>query len=212
MHSISAEDRMADRPDQVNATPNYDETRHPDNPPNSVLNKSARRSALFSSVGTLVALFVVVALALAYWSVRQPSAPERPDRDRAVGTSGDTTPGGGDPEPHPSSTSEELKVRGGINTPAQGPMPNLHDRTPITRVEDTLQKANDVAGRPVDLDNVIVDRMQGDTFWVRDGNDAVQVVAAPGISLQKGARVRVIGVMEAAGSTARVRASKVETR
>jgi hypothetical protein len=194
------------------ATPNYDETRLPENPPNSVLSRSARRGALLSYLGPVVVLFVIVGLGLAYWSTRRPSIPDRPDRDQAVGTSGDTTPGGFDPEPRAGSTVAELEQRGGINQPAQGPMPNLHDRTPITRLSDVLSKPNDVAGRSVDLANVKVDSTESDAFWVTDGDDTVQVVAAPGVTLQKGAQVRVIGTVEATSTGTRVRASKIETR
>lgn len=195
------------------STSGYDDTRHPDNPPNSVLSHSARRGALWSYLGPIVVLFVIMGLGLAYWSLRRPAAAERPDRDQAIGTSGETTPGGDTPQPHPNSTADELQFRGGVNQPAQGPMPNLHDRTSITSIEEILNKPADVAGRRVDLKDVTVDSAQGDSFWIRDGDSKVQVVAAPGISVQKGARVHVIGTVEAVGSsTTRVHASKVEMR
>jgi hypothetical protein len=175
-----------------------------------VTSKSAQRGALYGFFAPLVVFVVIVALGLAYWTVRRPSAPERPDQDRAIGTAGNTTPGGFDTAPRPDKTTDELKYRG-VNQPPQGPMPPLHDNTPITKVSD-FGGSNAIAGRPVDLDNVTVDRMEGDAFWVRDGNDLVQVVAAPGLALTKGGHVRVVGVAETAGSTARVKASKVEVR
>jgi len=203
---------MAEPRDRIDRR-NDDETRHPDNPPNSVLKRSARRGALWSYLGPIVVLFIIVGLGLGYWTLRGrgPAAPTRPDRDQAVGTAGETTPGGDTPQVHPNSTADELQFRGGVNQPAQGPMPNLHDRTSITSIDDVLHKPADVAGRSVDLKGVTVDSAQGDSFWVRDGDSKVQVVAAPGISVQKGAHVRVIGTVEAFGSTTRVHASKVET-
>jgi len=211
MHPISAEESMAEPRDGATEPPNYDETRRPENPPNSLLTKAARRGALYSSLGPVVVLVVVMAIGLAYWNARRPSPPERPDRDSAVGTSGETTPGGAVPQPRPDSTAAELKYRGGTD-PAQGPTPPLHDRTPITKIEDVAKNPNDAAGRAVDFDNVTVERTAGDAFWVRDGKETVQVIAAPGITLEQGAHVRVIGVVETAESSPRVRASKVETR
>ena len=65
----------------------------------------------------------------------------------------------------------------------------------------------------MDLKDVTVDSAQGDSFWIRDGDSKAQGVAAPGMSVQKGARVHVIGTVEAVGSsTTRVHASKVEMR
>lgn len=201
---------MAEPRDRTDTTPNYETTRHPDNPPNSVLKSSARTRALWSYLGPVIALFVIVGIALVYWNTRQPTAPTRPDRDQAIGTAGETTPGGDAPQVHPNTTADELKFRGGIDAPAQGPMPNLHDRTAITSIDQILQKPADVAGRSVDLKDVTVDSAQGDSFWVRDGDHKVQVVAAPGVSVQKGAHVHVIGTVEAVGSTTRVHASKVD--
>jgi hypothetical protein len=203
---------MTEPEDRRDTPPNYETTMHPDNPPNAVLNRSARRSALWSYLGPVIALFVVVGIALAYWSVRGPRPTDRPDRDQAIGTAGETTPGGDTPQVHEQTTADELKYRGGIDDTAQGPMPNLHDRTPLTSVSDVLRKPADVAGRSVDLKDVTVDSTQSDSFWVRDGNDKVQVVGAPGMSLQKGAHVHVVGTVEAVGRTTRVHASKVQTQ
>jgi hypothetical protein len=157
-------------------------------------------------------LFIVVGLVLAYWSLRGQATPERPDRDRAIGTSGETTPGGGDPQKQPSSTAEELELRGGVKDPAQGPMPALRDKTPLTKLSDVVHKPANVAGRPVDLEDVMVDSAQGNTFWIRDGDDKVAVVAPQGSAPQKGARVHVIGTVEAADNATRIVASKVESK
>jgi hypothetical protein len=203
---------MAERRDDLDARTNYDETRHPDNPPNSVLSRPARNAALWSYLGPVIVLFVIVGVALIYWSNRGPSVAEREGHDQAVGTSGETTPGGFNPDPKPSSTRDELERRGGVNDPAQGPMPGLHDRTAIDSIDGVMHKPNDVVGRPVDLKNVEVDSAQGASFWVRDGDDKVEVIAPSGSMPQKGAHVHVIGTVEAAGNRPRVRASKVEMK
>jgi hypothetical protein len=203
---------MAEPRDRADTTPNYETTRHPDNPPNAVLTPSARRRALWSYLGPVIVLFVVVGFALVYWNVRQPHAVERPDRDQAIGTSGETTPGGSVPQLHANSTEDELQRRGGVKNMAQGPMPILNDGSSLTKVDDILRKPADVEGRSVDLKDVTVDTAQGNSFWVRDGNSRVQVVGASGVSVRPGERVHVTGTVEADGDTTLVRASKVEAQ
>jgi len=203
---------MAERRDDWNAGANYDETRDPANPPNSVLNQRARNAAFWSSFGPLIVLTIVVGLGLVYWSARGPAAPDRPERQQAVGTSGDTTPGGFEPEGRPDSTRDELERRGGVDDPAQGAAGRLHDKTPLTSVSDVTGKTNDAAGRPVDLKDVEVDSAQGNSFWVRDGDDKVEVTGDGQSLPRKGAHVHVIGTAEAAGDRILIRASKIEAR
>ena len=206
---------MAER-DDWDARRQHDETLNPDNPPNSVLSRSARNTALVSYLGPLIVFFLIVGLGLIYWTHRSPAAPQQQNtesRDRAVGTAGGTTPGGFEPQPRPNSTHDELERRGGVDDRASGPMPALHDRTALTSVDQVMGKPNDVAGRPVDLKNVEVDSAQGNTFWVRDGNDKVAVIAPDGKAVpQKGAHVHVIGTVEAAGNSTRIRASSIESK
>jgi hypothetical protein len=191
--------------------PNYEETRNPDNPPNSVLSRPARRAAVWSYLGPVVVLFVIVGIGLIYFSNRTPSTPDRERGSEAIGTAGDTDPGGFDPQPRAGSTRDELEQRGGVDDPAQGPMPALRDKTPITSISGVMQKPNDVVGRPVDLKKVEVDSAQGTSFWVRDGDDKVEVVAANGTSApSKGSHVHVVGTVEnAGGNRTRIRASNV---
>jgi hypothetical protein len=103
--------------------PHYEETEHPRNPPNAVLNRGARNAALRSYLGPIIILFIIVGLALLFWVRR---APGRDADDNtlnpATGTTGeqlkdnnparDLSQGGGDPAPKPDSTSDELKDRG----------------------------------------------------------------------------------------------------
>jgi hypothetical protein len=206
MHSISAEESMAEPERQTNETPNYEDTRRPENPPNFLFSEPVRVRLLYSYLGTLAILLILVTLGFTYWTLRHSSVSDQQARERVVGTSGDVYP-----DSHPGTTGDELRFRG-VDSPPQGPMPALSDRTPITKVEDIVKKPSDMTGRAVDVDNVVVERTKGDAFWVGDGSGSVQVVAAPGITLKPGVRVRVIGVVETADSTVRVRASKVETR
>jgi len=103
--------------------PHYEETEHPRNPPEAVLTRRVRRSALGSYLGTLVVLFVIIGLALLYWSSRGPGQSRDDNTLRPeIGTTGeqrqngapsrDLTQGGGDPAPRPGSTQEELEFPG----------------------------------------------------------------------------------------------------
>ena len=204
---------MEQRREEWDATRQYDETQHPDNPPNSLLSRPTRRRALASYLGPVIVLFLIVGFALMYWSARDATSIERPRaaNQEGVGTSGGPTPGGFDPQPKPDSTRDEIERRGGVDDPAQGPSPALRDRSALTSISDVAGKPNDVAGRPVDLKNVEVDSAQGNMFWIRDGGDKVEVVAPSGVSTpQKGAHVHVVGTVEAFGNSTRVRASKVD--
>lgn len=92
-----------------NSTERY-ETVDPRNPPNSVLRPEVRKAALWAYLGPLIAITVVVLIALLYWANRDGGPNE--DVSPAIGTSGDTQPGGGDPAPQPGSTNDELENRG----------------------------------------------------------------------------------------------------
>lgn len=100
-------------------------TGDPRDPPHSVLKPEVRRAALWAYVGPLVALALVVAFALIYWSRRPDGRTGDPSELRPeIGTTGEQqrggerdTPstreqGGGDPAPRPDSTREELRDRG----------------------------------------------------------------------------------------------------
>ena len=98
--------------------PQYEETTAPQNPPNSMLRTRARRGWLASSLGTLIAVFLIVASVFAWVFVRRElgqDAPISPD-PQAVGTSGqllhEKSPGGFDPAPDHRRTRDELKFRG----------------------------------------------------------------------------------------------------
>ena len=109
---------MAERDDTQ-----YDETDDPHNPPESVTNRHVRREALWSFLGPVIVLAVILGLAMIYWGRREPGR-EIGDRNLnpAIGTTGDqpkednATPdfqqGGGDPARRPDSTADELKQRG----------------------------------------------------------------------------------------------------
>jgi hypothetical protein len=92
----------------------YEDTIDPKNPPNSVTRPQVRSAAVWWYLGSVIALFVLVGIALIYWLAAnpRPSLTQDPQIDRAVGTSGDTTPGGHDPMPRFRNTEDELKFRG----------------------------------------------------------------------------------------------------
>lgn len=194
--------------------PNYDETSEPQNPPNSIVNKGARRAFLTSYLGPLVVLFVIVGLGLIFWSNRGPSEPDRDATQVGVGTSGENGPGAFDPRPRASNTKEELESRGGVDDPTQGPMPALRDATPLTKLDEIDRDASFVSGRRVDMSDVEVDSVLANSFWVRDGSHRVEVIAPEGASIPaKGAHVRIVGAAEGAGGDkARIRATSISAK
>lgn len=107
---------MAERQD-----PHYEETEHPRNPPNAIVNPQSRRTAFWSYATPLIVLFVIIAVALVYWLARAPGRAPGDNALRPIGTSGSQQPapspnfesGGQDPRPHPSTTRKELERKGG---------------------------------------------------------------------------------------------------
>jgi hypothetical protein len=188
----------------------YGETVAPSNPPNAVLRPAVRRKALRTYLGVIVALCLVAGAALVFWATADisPDADDRTDPS-AVGTSGDrqpreNTPGGFNPAPRPHSTSDELESRG-VNQPPQGPMPGLRG------LRGGSEQA--MTGRQVDLENVMVERADGATFWIRDGNETATVVTSGGMpTVRAGQRVDISGTVEQAGNDVRIRASRIDVK
>jgi hypothetical protein len=102
--------------------PHYEDTEAPRNPPNAVTNRDARRQALWSYLGPIIILFVIIGIAMIYWARREPG---RTNDDRtlnpAIGTTGERLgdenqsgypQDGGDPNRRPANTADELKYRG----------------------------------------------------------------------------------------------------
>lgn len=98
----------------------YDDTHDPQNPPNSVAHPNARNAALVSFVGSLVVFFVLVGVALLFWTVAHPRPAAREGMEKVVGTSGYySTEGGHDPIRRPGSTRDELTFRGKLTPPTE---------------------------------------------------------------------------------------------
>ena len=188
----------------------YDETVSPSNPPNAVVRPEARRTAVWTYLGILVGFFLVVGGAMLFWAGRPgPAADDaRIDAD-AVGTSGErmpreSTPGGFDPAPEPGSTAAELEFRGAGETP-QGPMPGLSGLR--------NQSSAAARGRTIELRDVEVERAEGNTFWVRDGDDRASVITAGGMpTVRTGQRVDVTGTIESDGDDVRIRATRIDVK
>jgi hypothetical protein len=105
-----------------------DETEHPRNPPDAVINSRARNQAFWSYLGPLIALFAILAIALIYWLGRAPGRAPGDTSPNPIGTSGDQVEpapspnfesGGQDPRPHPRTTQEELERKGGTELEGQ---------------------------------------------------------------------------------------------
>jgi hypothetical protein len=208
---------MAERPN-LDPDPEYSETTDPRNPPNSVLRPAARRSAVWTYVGGIAAVFLIVAAVLAYRSVTGAGGDSELDvtQPSTTGTSGDDpdSPGGFDPVPEPDSTRDEIEFRGGGTEP-QGPMPGLSTSTPLTELGAMLEESpQSLAGRRIDVQDVEVERVEGSTVVVRDGDARVTVVAPGGTpELRAGQRVNVSGTVEPDGrERARIRATRVDVR
>lgn len=188
----------------------YEDTRQANNPPNSMLAPSTRRAALWSYLGPVVVLFVVIGIALIYWANRGPALQERGDIEQAVGTAGNTTPGGFEPQGRPESTRDEIERRGGVDTRPQGPMPAMHDSAPLTQLS-ALDQNGGVTGRQVHFRNVAVDSAQGHAFWVRDGDRKVEVMAQTGApQVKAGMKVSIRGVAQQDGARVWINATEID--
>ena len=187
----------------------YHETEAPSNPPNAVMRPAVRRKALRTYLGIIVALCLVAGGALIFWS----NADLRPDHEdridpSAVGTSGErpheTTPGGFNPDPRPDDVEDELKYRG-VDQPPQGPMPRLRGLRG--------DSGRTMAGRQIDLDDVMVERADGAMFQVRDGNDTATIITSAGMpTVRAGQRVDIKGTVEQTGNDVRIRASQIDVK
>jgi uncharacterized protein YdeI (BOF family) len=198
---------------QDNRDPQYEETTAPQNPPNSMVNPEARTGWLASSVGLLAIVFLIVGAVFTWVFVqRELGEGGRTPDSQTVGTSGaqnvrENAPGGFDPAPDPDSTRDELEFRG-AGDPPQGPMPGLN--ADITEASDVGTAA---VGSRVRLRNVVVDRADGDTFWIRSGSSTLMVVAPGGTpTVRAGQQVTVAGTIEATGETKRIRASRIDVK
>jgi hypothetical protein len=101
-----------------------EETRDPKNPPNSVLGPRARSAALRWFLGSLVVFFLLIGVALVFWSAANPRRSVQEEREDVVGSSGYyfySTEGGHDPIRRPRSTRDELKFRGELTPPSGTP-------------------------------------------------------------------------------------------
>lgn len=183
----------------------HDPARHaPENPPNSVVNPAVGRTALRTYLGPIAMFFAVVGVALLYWANRPADAPLEDDRsalEQPAGTAGAApdsadTPGGHDPQPQPETTREEIAHRGGQALTELGAVIENGGRGEI--------------GRRVEVHDVEVERIESPTLvWVRDGNARVAVVMPAGRSVVTGNQIDIVGVVERAGDSARIRASRV---
>jgi hypothetical protein len=198
---------------QDNRDPQYDETNAPQNPPNSMVNPTARTAWWTSSVGILAIVSLIVVAGFGWVLIqRELGRGGRTPDSGTIGTSGtvrDERPGGFDPSPDLGSTRDELEFRG-VGQRPQGSMPGLNTDDDVTEAGEAK---NAPAGSRVRLMNVAVDRADGDTFWIRAGDTTLAVVAPGGTpTVRAGQQVNVTGTIEATGGTRRIRASRIDVR
>jgi hypothetical protein len=167
-------------------TERSDELTDPNNPPRSVLKPEARRAAVWSYLGPVIALFVIVGVALIYWANRGPSPRDARTDDAAIGTVGRDSPGGFNPQPTFNSTEEEVRFRGD----APGPEDNS-----IRSIEDALQ-SDASSPRRVTLEDVTVENVQGSVTWVKDGDQRIAVATESTPAVKAGDTALVSGMTE----------------
>jgi hypothetical protein len=113
---------MAERDDARygNEQPIYPHDPH--DPPEAVANRRVRRAALWTYLGPIVIIALVLGIAMLFWTGHQPWHARNDRTPNSIGTTG-TEPkdenlanypqsGGGDPARRPSSTADELKQKG----------------------------------------------------------------------------------------------------
>jgi hypothetical protein len=206
-----------------NADRQYDETVDPKNPPNSVLQPAARTAALASYLGGIVVLFVIVGLALVYWSASGRRIAQDPGervadaaRDNAeVGTAGErdpnlSSPGGGSADPRPGDTRDELEFRGADDREAQRELNARASATKLSAVLDVSPAA--AVGMPVDIRGITVANVDSGSFWIHDGNDKIEVVPPSATAgVRAGQKIDVVGKVESDGrSGVRIRATRIQ--
>jgi hypothetical protein len=195
MHRDGVEAVMAESP--RNPDPNA-----PQNPPRSVLNKNVRRSAAWTYLTPLVVFFAGVAVILAYWGTSPPVRRdvEEPRVEGTTGTerdgSGESTPGGHNPDRAIAKPKREVEDRGGRI---------------LNELGEVFEDSRDTIGRRVEILDVDVERVDSATlFWIRDGSVRAAVAAPTGATVHAGQSVNVIGAVERTTEGVRIRASRVE--
>jgi len=166
-------------------TEHSDEITDPNNPPRVLLRPGARRAALWSYLGPVIALFLIVGVAMIYWVNRGPSASDVRVDDAAVGTVGRDSPGGGDPQATFKSPDDELKYRGSLDS----------DETAI-RTIGRARTADGSAPQRVMLEAVAVEKGEGQVTWVKKGSDQIAVVSDRTPEVKTGDVVSVSGMTE----------------
>ena len=207
-------------PTNLDPEPRYHETSDPQNPPKSVLKPAARRSAVWAYVGGIAVVFLIVAAMYAYQSsTTSPRGDSELDvtEPTSVGTGGqpsnEDSPGGFDPAPDRETTESELEFRGATGE-SQGPMPGLTNAEPLTELGAMLEDSpQTVAGRRIDVQDVNVESVDGNTIVIRDGDARASVVTSGASEVRAGQRVDVSGTVEPDGQgSARIRATRVNAR
>jgi hypothetical protein len=195
------------------------ETTDPQNPPNSVVNRGTRRRVTSMFVGSIVVVFLIVGAVFAYRTITSQGADSELDvtEPTTIGTAGSgdregDTPGGFEPAREHDSTRDELEFRGAGEQP-QGPMPGRSDAAPLTELGDMIEDAPPAAGRRIDVRDVEVQAVEGNTLVIRDGDARATVIAPDAHGVRAGQRVDVRGTVEPDGSGgARIRATRVDAQ
>jgi len=166
-------------------TDRSDEITDPHNPPQVLLKPEARRAAVWSYLGPVIALFVIAGVAMIYWMNRGPGTRDAGADQAAIGTVGRDAPGGGDPQGPFKSTDDELKYRGAPGA----------DEGPIRSIE-RARAADTGSAQRVMLERVTVDTVDGSTTWIKDGSERIAVVSDGTPGVKSGDTASVSGTTE----------------
>jgi hypothetical protein len=153
---------------------------------------------------TLITLMTVLLLVIVgifvYRMSTRPAEPDSAGDRSSVDRAGEQLPGGSDPQPKFGSTRDEIENRGGGRS-----------ADAVTRLSDITDDRHSVSGQRVELKDVEVESASADSFWIKDGDDKIAVVAPAGTpALRDGQRVSVSGRVEASGDSVRINATRVE--
>jgi hypothetical protein len=186
-----------------------------EDPPDSVPDSRVRHAA-WIYVGPLVAFVVAGGVLVWHFTTSPPNRQATAGAAwNAVGTTGQTSPGGHSPDPVPPSPEKEIEERGVVRDLSEPPAPRVDPAlmlTDLTQVRDL--RPEQIVGRRVDVQGVsVVDVKRDASFEVQDGATRVAVVMPEGSpAVHRGQRVNIIGTMERSGAGVRIRASRVDVR
>jgi hypothetical protein len=171
----------------------------PHDPARSAVNPRGRRKALLF-FGLIVVAVAVLGLMAFYWTTRPVQVLTEQDVERSIGTAGQPTPGGHNPNLTPKDTVDEINSRG---TESFFDLAQVLSANPSNALD-----------RRVVVRHVTVTEISGTTAWVQDDQAKVAVRLPDTVSeLRAGQTVDLEGTIEGDGrGGVRIAATRVTLR